>query len=38
MFILFPVIYLIEIIIKIFSGKAKAERMTDDEIESFIDM
>lgn len=38
MFVLFPVIYIIEIIIKVFSGKAKAEHMTDEEIESFIDM
>lgn len=38
MVVLFPVIYVIEIIIKIFSGKVKTEQMTQDEIWSFIDM
>lgn len=38
MFVLFPIIYVIEIIIKIFSGKVKTEQMTQDEIGSFIDM
>lgn len=36
--ILFPVIYFIEIIIKVFSGKKKIEQITDEEIECFIDM
>lgn len=38
MFILYPIIIFIEVIIKIFSKKGKIEKMTDDEIESFIDM
>lgn len=36
--ILFPIIILIELIIRIFSSKAKIEKMTGEEIESFIDM
>jgi hypothetical protein len=36
--ILFVIIFIIEIIIKIFSGTNKVEQMTDEEIESFIDM
>ncbi len=38
MIILYPVISFMEIIIKMFSGKWKVEQMTDEEIESFIDM
>jgi CBS domain containing-hemolysin-like protein len=38
MFILFPIIFLIEGIIKIFSKKAVSEQITDEEIESFIDL
>ena len=38
MFILFPVIFLIEGIIKVFSKADVAEQITDEEIESFIDM
>lgn len=38
MFILFPVIIIIEGIIKIFSKKEFAEQITDEEIESFIDL
>lgn len=38
MLILFPVIFVIEGIIKIFSKKHVSEQITDEEIESFIDM
>lgn len=38
MFILFPIVYIIEFIIKLFSGKNKVENITNEEIESFIDM
>jgi len=38
MFVLYPVISFIEVIIKVFSGKKNVEQMTDEEIESFIDM
>lgn len=38
MIILFPVITFIEVIIRLFSTKWKVERMTDEELESFIDM
>jgi hypothetical protein len=38
MIILYPVITFIEIIIKIFTKKGKVEQITDEEIESFIDM
>lgn len=38
MFILFPIVYIIEFIIKLFSGKNKIENITNEEIESFIDM
>ena len=38
MFILYPVISFMELIIKVFSWSNAVEQMTDDEIESFIDM
>jgi len=38
MLILYPVISFMEMLIKTFSGKAKVEQMTDEEIESLIDM
>lgn len=38
MFILFPVIFVIEGIIKLFSKKEVSEQITDEEIESFIDL
>lgn len=37
MLLLFPVIFIIEGIIKVFSKKEVSEQMTDEEIESFID-
>jgi CBS domain containing-hemolysin-like protein len=38
MFVFYPVIIFMELIIKLFSGKNKVEKVTDEEIESFIDM
>jgi hypothetical protein len=38
MLILFPVITFMEVLIRIFSPKAKIEQLTDEEIDSFIDM
>jgi hypothetical protein len=38
MLVLYPVIIFIETIIKVFSGKKNIEKMTEEEIESFIDM
>jgi len=38
MLLLFPIIYVIEIIIRVFSWSEKVNKMTDEEIESFIDM
>jgi len=38
MFILFPLIVFMEILIKVFSWKQKVQMITDEEIESFIDM
>lgn len=38
MFLLFPLIIIIETIIKIFSKKEFAEEITEEEIESFIDL
>ena len=38
MWLLYPVIILMEVIIKVFSGKGTVEKVTDEEIESFIDM
>lgn len=38
MFVFYPIISLIEIIIKLFSGQARVEQITNDELESFIDM
>lgn len=38
MVIFYPLIIFIEIIIKIFSWKKKSELMTDEEIQSFLDM
>lgn len=38
MFILYPIISFMELLIKAFSWSEKVEQMTDDEIESFIDM
>ena len=38
MFVLFPIITFIEVIIRVFSSNKKVEKMTDEEIESFIDM
>lgn len=38
MLILYPIIIIIELITKIFSYKSKKEEITDEELESFIDM
>lgn len=38
MFALFPVVFLLEILIKVFTGKNVATKVTDEEIESFIDL
>ncbi len=38
MFVLYPFITFIEVIIRVFSSNKKLEKMTDEEIESFIDM
>jgi hypothetical protein len=38
MIILYPVISFMEVLIKLFSGKQKVEQITEEEIESFIDM
>jgi hypothetical protein len=38
MLILYPFITFIEVIIKIFSNNSKVEKVTEEEIESFIDM
>jgi len=38
MFILYPVISFMEVIIKVFSWKEKVEQLSDEELESFIDM
>lgn len=38
MIILFPLVVFIELIIKIFSWKKQSEKVTDEEIQSFIDM
>jgi len=38
MIILYPIISIMEFLIKIFSWKGKVEQITDEEIESFIDM
>jgi len=38
MIVLYPVISFMEILIKTFSGKNKVQQITDEEIESFIDM
>lgn len=38
MLILYPVISFMEVLIKLFSWKSKVEQITDEEIESFIDM
>jgi len=38
MLILYPIIIFIEVIIKVFSWKSKVEQVTEEEIESFIDM
>lgn len=38
MLILTPVIFFLEIIIKVFTGKTVATKVTDEEIESFIDL
>lgn len=38
MFVLFPVVFLLEILIKVFTGKNVATKVTDEEIESFIDL
>ena len=38
MLVLYPVISFMEILIKLFSGKQKVEQITEEEIESFIDM
>lgn len=38
MFLLYPVIIVMEWLIKVFSGKWHVEQITDEEIESFIDM
>lgn len=37
-FLLTPVVFLIEVIIKITTGKTKGIKITDEELESFIDM
>lgn len=36
--VFYPLVFLIKIIIRVFSGKKKTEKMTDEEIQSFIDM
>lgn len=36
--IFFPIIIIIKLVIKIFSGKKAVENITDDEIKSFLDM
>ena len=36
--VFYPLVFLIKIIIRVFSGKKKTEKMTDAEIQSFIDM
>jgi len=38
MLLLTPVIFLLEILIKLFTGKSVATRVTEEEIESFIDL
>jgi putative hemolysin len=38
MFLLTPVIIILEVLIKLFTGKNVATRVTDEEIESFIDL
>jgi len=38
MILLFPVIFFLEILIKVFTGKNVATKVTDEEIESFIDL
>lgn len=38
MLLLFPVIFMLEILIKVFTGKNVATKVTDEEIESFIDL
>jgi len=38
MLILYPIISFMEVLIQVFSWKQKVEQMTDEEIESFIDM
>lgn len=38
MFLLAPVIFILEILIKVFTGKNVATKVTDEEIESFIDL
>lgn len=38
MIVLFPVIFLLEILIKLFTGKTAATRITEEEIETFIDL
>ena len=38
MLILYPVISFMEMLIRLFSGKQKVEQITEEEIESFIDM
>lgn len=38
MFVLYPIIIFMEGLIKVFSGKWKVEKITNEEIESFIDM
>lgn len=38
MIILYPVIIFIEVIIKVFAWKTRVEKISEDEIESFIDM
>ncbi len=38
MILLFPVIFVLEILIKLFTGKNVATRVTEEEIETFIDL
>jgi len=38
MILLFPFIFVLEIIIKVFTGKNVATRVTEEEIESFLDL
>jgi hypothetical protein len=38
MLVLTPIIFLLEILIKVFTGKNVATKVTDEEIESFIDL